>query len=246
MFDMYGNFAFWVSLAIAIVVILIIFKTAVIVPQQSAYVVESLGKYSRTLRAGFHILIPFIETAAYKHSLKELALDDFLRRGEAVDGAEVEERLAQLSSDDLCDIMYTSGTTGAPKGVMSAHGQVVAIFETWSAAVGLGENDRYLIVNPFFHTFGYKSGWLSSIMRGATILPQPVFDVETVLGRRRYIPELSSNNWQDRQYGERISANTPIQGSAADICKLAMLAIEAEGADITVSRVADLLSVLGS
>ena len=75
MFEMYGNFAFWVSLAIAVVVILIIFKTAVIVPQQSAYVIESLGKYSRTLRAGFHILIPFIESAAYKHSLKELAFD---------------------------------------------------------------------------------------------------------------------------------------------------------------------------
>jgi len=75
MFDLYGNFAFWVALAIAIVVILIIFKTAVVVPQQSAFVVESLGKYSRTLRAGFHILIPFIESPAYKHSLKELAFD---------------------------------------------------------------------------------------------------------------------------------------------------------------------------
>lgn len=75
MFDMYGNFAFWVSLAIAIVVILTIFKTAVVVPQQSAFVIESLGKYSRTMRAGFHILIPFIESAAYKHSLKELAFD---------------------------------------------------------------------------------------------------------------------------------------------------------------------------
>ena len=72
---MYGNFAFWVSMAIAIVVILVIFKTAVVVPQQSAFVVESLGKYSLTLRAGFHILIPFIERVAYRHSLKELALD---------------------------------------------------------------------------------------------------------------------------------------------------------------------------
>ena len=72
---MYGNFAFWVSISTAVVVILIIFKTAVVVPQQSAYVVESLGKYSRTLRAGFHILIPFIESSAYKHSLKELAFD---------------------------------------------------------------------------------------------------------------------------------------------------------------------------
>lgn len=72
---MFENFAFWVSIATAVVVILVIFKTAVVVPQQSAYVIESLGKYSRTMRAGFHILIPFIESAAYRHSLKELAFD---------------------------------------------------------------------------------------------------------------------------------------------------------------------------
>ncbi len=72
---LFGNFPFLVSIAVAVVVILVIFKTAVIVPQQQAFVVESLGKYSRTLRAGFHILIPFIEKAAYKHSLKELAID---------------------------------------------------------------------------------------------------------------------------------------------------------------------------
>ncbi|MCP4188965.1 MAG: paraslipin [Gammaproteobacteria bacterium] len=72
---MIDNFAFWVSIAVAIVVVLVIFKTAVVVPQQSAFVIESLGKYSRTLRAGFHILIPFIESSAYKHSLKELAFD---------------------------------------------------------------------------------------------------------------------------------------------------------------------------
>ena len=71
----YDNFTFWVAIAAAFVVILIIAKTAVVVPQQSAYVVESLGKFSRTLRSGFHILIPFIERAAYRHSLKELAFD---------------------------------------------------------------------------------------------------------------------------------------------------------------------------
>src|SRR5210317_53030 len=72
---MLDNFAFWVSIAVAIVVVIVILKIAVVVPQQSAYVIESLGKYSRTLRAGFHILIPFVENAAYKHSLKELAFD---------------------------------------------------------------------------------------------------------------------------------------------------------------------------
>ena len=75
MFDFYGNVSFWVAIAVSIVVIIVIFKTAVVVPQQTAVVIESLGKYSRTLRAGFHILIPFIESAAYRHSLKELAID---------------------------------------------------------------------------------------------------------------------------------------------------------------------------
>ena len=50
-------------------------KTATVVPQQMAYVVEYLGKYSRTLQAGFHILIPFVEKIAYRHSLKEIAID---------------------------------------------------------------------------------------------------------------------------------------------------------------------------
>jgi regulator of protease activity HflC (stomatin/prohibitin superfamily) len=71
----FDNFTFWVAIAIAIIAVIIIAKTAIVVPQQSAFVVESLGKYSRTMRAGFHILFPFIEIAAYKLSLKELALD---------------------------------------------------------------------------------------------------------------------------------------------------------------------------
>jgi regulator of protease activity HflC (stomatin/prohibitin superfamily) len=62
-------------LAIVGLVIVVIARTAVVVPQQSGYVVERLGKYSRTLRAGFHILIPFVERIAYRHSLKERATD---------------------------------------------------------------------------------------------------------------------------------------------------------------------------
>ena len=65
----------YVALAITAVVIFIIAKTAVIVPQQNAFVIERLGKYSRVLRAGFHILIPFMERIAYRHTLKERAVD---------------------------------------------------------------------------------------------------------------------------------------------------------------------------
>ena len=61
--------------AIVLLVVTILFKTAVIVPQQSAYVIERLGRYSRTLQAGFHILLPFLDTIAYKHTLKEQAID---------------------------------------------------------------------------------------------------------------------------------------------------------------------------
>jgi len=60
---------------LVLLAIIVVIKTGVIVPQQSAYVVENLGKYSRTLTAGFHILIPFLERAAYKHTLKEQAID---------------------------------------------------------------------------------------------------------------------------------------------------------------------------
>ena len=63
------------ALAIVVVVVIILVKTAVVVPQQNAFVIERLGKFSRTLDAGFHILIPFIERIAYRHNLKEKATD---------------------------------------------------------------------------------------------------------------------------------------------------------------------------
>ena len=62
-------------LVIAVLVIIVIARTATVVPQQSAYVIERLGKFSKTLSAGFHILVPFVERIAYKHSLKETAID---------------------------------------------------------------------------------------------------------------------------------------------------------------------------
>src|ERR1700689_2930677 len=69
---MYSSYVF---IAAAIIAVIVVARTATVVPQQSAYVIESLGKYSRTIQAGFHILIPFVERVAYRHSLKEQALD---------------------------------------------------------------------------------------------------------------------------------------------------------------------------
>lgn len=85
--------------------------------------------------------------------------------------------LPELTEDQLCDVMFTSGTTGRSKGAMSAHRQSLGVAEAWAACGELTSADRYLIVNPFFHTFGYKAGILACLLTGATIVPQPVFDV---------------------------------------------------------------------
>jgi acyl-CoA synthetase (AMP-forming)/AMP-acid ligase II len=112
-----------------------------------------------------------------------VAWSDFLALGTGMPAEEVQQRAAAVSPDDLADLLFTSGTTGKPKGVMTTHGQNLRVFKAWSEIVGLREGDRYLIVNPFFHSFGYKAGWLSAILRGCTILPQQVFDVAAVLER---------------------------------------------------------------
>jgi HIP---CoA ligase len=109
--------------------------------------------------------------------------DDFLDAGTSVGSAEAGVRALSVEPDDLSDILFTSGTTGNPKGATLTHAQTLRAYRDWSEVVGLRDRDRYLIVNPFFHAFGYKAGWLASLMMGATVLPQAVFDAEEVLAR---------------------------------------------------------------
>ena len=68
-------------------------------------------------------------------------------------------RAGAVQPDDLCDILFTSGTTGLPKGAMLQHAPSIRAYNAWSDVVGLREGDRYLIVNPFFHAFGLKAGF---------------------------------------------------------------------------------------
>ncbi|TAL76018.1 MAG: fatty acid--CoA ligase [Rhodanobacter sp.] len=110
-----------------------------------------------------------------------LGWQDFLALGDAAPAASVAERLAHLAPDSVADLLFTSGTTGRPKGVMCTHGATIRAFTAWSGAVELRAGDRYLIINPFFHSFGYKAGWVAAFLRGATVYPYAVFDVDAVL-----------------------------------------------------------------
>ncbi len=106
---------------------------------------------------------------------------DFLADGEGVSADEVAARSSAIDPSSPSDIIFTSGTTGRPKGAVITHAQSLRCYDVWSELAGLREGDRYLIVNPFFHTFGYKAGIIACLTRGATMIPQPVFNVDTVL-----------------------------------------------------------------
>lgn len=104
--------------------------------------------------------------------------DAFVARGKGADDPRVDAAMAALTGDVVSDIIFTSGTTGAPKGAITTHRQVTQTFGDWATRVDLRQGDNYLIVNPFFHTFGYKAGWVGCLVRGCTIVPMPIFDVQ--------------------------------------------------------------------
>ena len=112
-----------------------------------------------------------------------LDLATFLGRAGEVADAEIDARIAALDGDSPSDILVTSGTTGQPKGAVCTHGQVVRAYAAWANVVGLTHDDRYLVVSPFFHAFGYKAGIIAAMTVGSPIYPEPVFDVNKVMER---------------------------------------------------------------
>jgi acyl-CoA synthetase (AMP-forming)/AMP-acid ligase II len=111
----------------------------------------------------------------------QLGWGEFLATGANVPLAAAEAAVQAVTSDSLSDIMFTSGTTGHPRGVMLTHGQSLRAHGWLAKVMDFRPGDRYLIVPPFFHTFGYKAGWMACLVHGVTILPVDVFTASRVL-----------------------------------------------------------------
>lgn len=135
-----------------------------------------------TVRGFLGIDYPALLSADDLPDLAETVLLDsdfgsFLASGKGAEDATIDAALARLTADHLSDILFTSGTTGVPKGVMMTYGRVIPQCGVWIGNTGLSAGERYLIVNPFFHSFGFKVGWVACLISGAVIVPMPQFDV---------------------------------------------------------------------
>jgi len=107
--------------------------------------------------------------------------DQIAEIGARVEPAAVKARADAVTDDDVADVLFTSGTTGRSKGVQSAHRQSLDVARAWAECGEVTSADRYLIVNPFFHSFGYKIGILTCVLTGATMVPMAVYDPETAM-----------------------------------------------------------------
>lgn len=108
--------------------------------------------------------------------LRTAAWESFLARGDAVGDDEVQRRLDTIGPDDVADIVFTSGTTGRPKGVMLRHGPSLSGYTAYNDTYALTPASRQLVIPPFFHCFGYKAGWMIGLAMGAVTYPLAVFD----------------------------------------------------------------------
>jgi acyl-CoA synthetase (AMP-forming)/AMP-acid ligase II len=163
---------------------------AVLVPVNTRFKGEEAGHILRKSGAKMLITVSDFLGTDYLEMLDGVAGLDALEEKVTFDGpgwASLVNRagppLPTVTPDQVSDIIFTSGTTGAPKGAMLTHQASVRTYWAWSERVGLRRGDRYLVVYPFFHTAGLKSGVLASVLRGATIVPHAVFDVPAVIRR---------------------------------------------------------------
>ncbi len=147
---------------------------------------DFLGTDYVAMLAGSGVDLPSLETIVIASGPERegaTSWREFLARADADALTEVDRRRDAVSPDDPSDILFTSGTTGVPKGVVMTHARTLCVATDWVAMTGVTVADRYLMINPYFHMFGLKAGILACIASGTAMLPEPVFDVDRVLAR---------------------------------------------------------------
>lgn len=107
----------------------------------------------------------------------------FAERGRGIPESLALKRISAITADDTSDILFTSGTTGYPKGVIFTHGQSLRAYGELGNGFGFTPQDRYLLIPPFFHALAYKSGWFAAFLHGCAVLPERRFDAERMLER---------------------------------------------------------------
>ena len=127
-------------------------------------------------RLGLIVQVPIEAGPASAAGEGTLGWGELLERAATVPASVATERAAAVSPGDVSDILFTSGTTGRSKGAMTAHRQSLAVARAWAECGCLSGADRYLVVNPFFHSFGFKAGILACLVSGAAVVPQLVYD----------------------------------------------------------------------
>jgi len=174
------------STAWAIAALAVSYAGGVLVPVNSRYVgAEVADVVARTHAA----LVVVHDGFLGRDQLRELAEAGVTERvvtlAEVAGRTKVDSRpkseLSGVSPDDVADILFTSGTTGRSKGAMSAHRQTIGVARAWAELGGVRQDDRYLVVNPFFHSFGYKIGIVVGLLTGATLYPVATFDVDETM-----------------------------------------------------------------
>ena len=178
------NSAEWVVAALAVS-----YAGGVLLPLNSRYTAHEVGEllartkaHSVVVADGFLGRSQIAELRAIdaEITITDLAsLADINPTAAALEQAEARADAVQPTA--IADILFTSGTTGRPKGAMSRHEQTIGVAASWGEVGELSAIDRYLIVNPFFHSFGYKAGIVVCLLSGATMYPMAVFDIDAVM-----------------------------------------------------------------
>jgi acyl-CoA synthetase (AMP-forming)/AMP-acid ligase II len=174
----------WVVAALAVS-----YAGGTLVPANSRYtghevaqIVERTGAVLVVVADGFlgRTQVADLRAAGDLASVREIIDIADLHRIAAEPG-DIDSVADAVTPDDVADILFTSGTTGQPKGAMSAHRQTIGVARAWAELGGVLADDRYLVVNPFFHSFGYKIGIVVGLVTGATLYPVATFDPDRTM-----------------------------------------------------------------